>query len=190
MDHDTLRSLQALTDAARLRLVGRLAGGPATTDQLVRELGMPIRSAVRHLELLRDAGVVTATGDPPRRTWAIRIETLQRAGRHLAQLERSGDVAAPGLEGPDGEPLPPEEARVLRAFIPDGRVTTIPAQAGKRLVLLRWLRDRVFTEDRGYPEKEVNQRLALFHPDVASLRRYMVDAGLVRRDGGIYRRSD
>jgi hypothetical protein len=56
-------------------------------------------------------------------------------------------------------------------------------------VILAWLRDQVFTEERQYPEKEVNQRLALFHPDVASLRRYMVDERLVTRDQGMYRRA-
>ena len=40
-----------------------------------------------------------------------------------------------------------------------------------------------------YPEKEVNQRLALFHPDVATIRRGMVDAGLVTRAAGEYRRG-
>jgi hypothetical protein len=58
------------------------------------------------------------------------------------------------------------------------------------LVVLRYLRDRSFTEDRAYPEKEVNQRLALFHPDVAALRRYMVDEGLMTRAAGEYRRAD
>jgi hypothetical protein len=77
---------------------------------------------------------------------------------------------------------------VLRAYLEDGRLSTIPASTGKRLVILRWLRDQVFTEEREYPEKEVNQRLALFHPDVASLRRYMVDEGLVDRERGQYRR--
>jgi hypothetical protein len=67
---------------------------------------------------------------------------------------------------------------------------TIPAQHAKRLVILRYLRDRCFTEDRAYPEKEVNQRLALFNPDVAALRRYMVDDGLMTRSGGEYRRPD
>ena len=76
---------------------------------------------------------------------------------------------------------PAFEARVIRSFIRDGRLTTIPAQEKKRFVLLRWLRDRVFTEDREYPEKEVNQRLAVYHPDLASLRRYMVEAGLASR---------
>ena len=56
--------------------------------------------------------------------------------------------------------------------------------------MLRFLLERVFTEDREYPEKEVNQRLALFHPDVASLRRYLVDTGHVEREAGRYRRCD
>ena len=37
-----------------------------------------------------------------------------------------------------------------------------------------------------YPEKEVNQRLAVHHPDVASLRRYLVEWHYMRREAGIY----
>jgi hypothetical protein len=80
-------------------------------------------------------------------------------------------------------------ARTLRAFIRDGRLTTIPAREKRRLIVYRYLRDQVFTEDRDYPEAEVNQRLALFHRDVATIRRGMVDAGLVTRDAGRYRRG-
>ena len=96
----------------------------------------------------------------------------------------------PLFTGPAGEELPPEIAKVLRGYFEDGRLITIPARQGKRLVVLRYLRDRVFTEDRPYPEAEVNQRLALFNRDVAALRRYMVDAGLVSRAGGEYRRAE
>ena len=80
------------------------------------------------------------------------------------------------------------EARVLLAFIRDGRLVSIPAREKRRQVIYRFLRDQVFTEDRPYPEREVNQRLALFHPDVATIRRGMVDAGLVTREAGTYRR--
>lgn len=80
-------------------------------------------------------------------------------------------------------------ANVVRAFIRDGRLASIPARERRRLVIYRYLRDAVFTEDRPYPEKEVNMRLALFHPDVATIRRGMVDAGLVTRSGGDYRRG-
>ena len=54
-------------------------------------------------------------------------------------------------------------------------------------MVLRFLLERVFTEDREYPEKEVNQRLALFHPDVASLRRYLYDERYVTATTGMYR---
>jgi len=81
-------------------------------------------------------------------------------------------------------------ASVVRAFIRDGRLVNIPARERRRQVIYRYLRDQVFTEDRPYPEKEVNMRLALFHPDVATIRRGMVDAGLATREAGVYRRGE
>jgi hypothetical protein len=79
--------------------------------------------------------------------------------------------------------------KVLRAFVRDGRLASIPAKPSKRDLLLPWLLDECFPEDREYEEKEVNQRLALVYPDVAALRRYLIDAGLMTRDQGIYRRA-
>ena len=91
-----------------------------------------------------------------------------------------------------GEELEADEAltsKTIRSFIRDGRLTTIPSRERRRLIVYRYLRDQVFTEARTYPEAEVNQRLALFHPDVATIRRGMVDAGLVTREAGQYRRG-
>ncbi len=81
------------------------------------------------------------------------------------------------------------EARVLRAFIVDGTLRSIPARDRKKLVILRFLLGRCFPEDRDYPEREVNGLLAAWHPDVASLRRELVDKGLMTRAGGVYRRA-
>src|SRR4051812_50107301 len=82
-----------------------------------------------------------------------------------------------------------ELEKVIRSFVKDGRLVSIPAKPSKRDALLPWLLDRCFPEDRDYEEKEVNQRLALMYPDVSALRRYLVDAGLMTRDRGIYRRA-
>ncbi len=54
-------------------------------------------------------------------------------------------------------------------------------------MILRYLAETVFTEDREYPEKEVNQRLGVLHPDTASLRRYLVDLRFMERSAGQYR---
>ena len=82
------------------------------------------------------------------------------------------------------------EAKVIRAFIRDDRLVSIPARDKKRQVVLRYLLERCFPEDRVYPEKEVNQRLALVHRDVAALRRYLIESGLMTRASGDYRRVE
>ena len=74
-----------------------------------------------------------------------------------------------------------EEARMLRAFFDGDRLVSIPAQHSKRLTVLRCLAETVFERKRKYPEKEVNQLLAVRNPDAASLRRYLVDEGFMTR---------
>ena len=115
--------------------------------------------------------------------------------------DRDPDSEAPRAEPPTGEPPtgdppgaePPrrltDRDKVVRAFIRDGRLVSIPAKPSKRDLLLPVILDRCFPEDRPYEEKEVNMRLALLHPDVAALRRYLVDGGLMTREAGIYRRT-
>ena len=82
-----------------------------------------------------------------------------------------------------------EREKVVRSFLRDDRLVSIPAKPRKRDLLLPVILDRCFPGDRDYEEKEVNMRLALLHPDVAALRRYLVDGGLMTREAGIYRRT-
>jgi hypothetical protein len=98
-------------------------------------------------------------------------------------------VPAPARAVPTLAPGDPFEAKVLRSFFRDGRLVSIPAQDRKKRVVLRHLLEICLPEDRAYPEREVNQRLALLHPDVAALRRYLVDFGLMTRASGEYRRA-
>ncbi len=76
---------------------------------------------------------------------------------------------------------PHEVARVLRAFVRDGRLVSIPAVHSKRLVILDWLAQR-FEPGRRYSESMVNLILGQVHPDTAALRRYLVDDGFLTRE--------
>jgi hypothetical protein len=199
VDDDLLTGLRALADPLRLRLVARLLEAPADAATLAQAVGLPVAAVRKPLGVLTEAGLVQSGGGAPG-TWVARPDRIGQLGRGLARLQRAegGGVAVPAGAWPhDGESLAetlarlsptPEEARTLRAFLVDGRLVSIPAQPRRRDVVLRFLLERVFTEDREYPEKEVNQRLALFHPDVASLRRYLVDEGYVTRQASRYRR--
>lgn len=86
-----------------------------------------------------------------------------------------------GLAGPLAEDYP-------SSFVRGGRLASIPAQQSKRRVVLEHL-VRVFEAGVRYPEREVNALLAVWHPDTAALRRYLVDEGLLTREAGVYWRS-
>jgi DNA-binding transcriptional ArsR family regulator len=187
MDHELLVTLKALSDASRLRIVGLLAVRPAAVEELAENLALAPGTVVHHLKRLSAAGLVESRPRRPYVEYALKVDRLHEVGRMLDQMERGSEQEA-HLPGPSGEPLPAFEAKVLRSFFEGGRLVSIPAHEKKRLVVLEYLRDRCFSEDQVYAEKQVNECLALYHADVASLRRYMVDAGLMTRHGGKYRR--
>lgn len=127
----------------------------------------------------------------------------------LMDDERRADASAEPLEAPQqaasrhvdaGSPAPPPpawlpdepefEAHVLRAFIRGDRLASIPARERKKLVVYRYLLDRVLPDPgEVVQERDLNMRLALWHPDVATIRRALVDLRLATREGMQYRRA-
>ena len=82
-----------------------------------------------------------------------------------------------------------DTATILRSFFDaDGRLVSVPARRGKRLVVLDHLAQR-FEPGERYSETEVNNRLREVHDDVAVLRRHLVDEGFLSREAGVYWRS-
>jgi hypothetical protein len=82
-----------------------------------------------------------------------------------------------------------DAAAILRSFFDaEGRLVTVPAKRGKRLVVLDHLAQR-FEPGKRYSETEVNNQLREAHVDVATLRRYLVDEGFLSREAGVYWRS-
>lgn len=102
--------------------------------------------------------------------------------------ERPDSVAGPTDAWRPDEPS--FEAKVVRAFIRDGRLTSIPARERKKLVIYRYLLDQVLPDPaEAVAERDLNMRLALWHPDVATIRRALIDHRLATRDGMTYRRA-
>ena len=65
----------------------------------------------------------------------------------------------------------------------DGSLKTIPAQRKKLEAILRYV-VQAFDVEKHYSEKQVNEILARYHDDTATLRRELVGSGLMQREGG------
>jgi hypothetical protein len=80
-------------------------------------------------------------------------------------------------------------AHVRLTFFRDGHLTSLPSRSSYRLAALAVLAER-FEPGRRYPEREVNALFADDAPDPATLRRLLVDHGLLSRAAGEYWRHE
>ncbi|WP_199199377.1 DUF2087 domain-containing protein [Amycolatopsis sp. CA-128772] len=123
--------------------------------------GLPADAATAKLaKRLVDAGLVTVTG-----------------GRYRAAPEVFREALAKAPADP------------LDGLFRHGRLVTIPHSGKRRQLLLGHLAER-FEPGRLYTEQDVREKLSMVHDDHATLRRYLVDEGLLQRsnDGGAYGR--
>jgi hypothetical protein len=168
---DAATLLGLIADDDRLKVVAALALGATTTAEVRERAGLDARAAGKALARLEDAGLVTADGAG----WVLELEALREAARVPAPPEDFGDTDA-------------ETAKVLRAFMKNGRITGMPAHRGKRRVLLDHV-VQVFEPGERYDEKEVNAMLRAFTDDYVTVRRYLVDEDLLSREAGVYWRT-
>jgi hypothetical protein len=136
--------------------------------------GLPARSVVAALRRLQHGGLLDVVDG----RFVARTDVFKESVREYAP------------SAAEVEPLDPDRQKdtVLRAFIVDGRLVRIPAARSKRRVILEHLA-ACFEPGVKYPEKAVDAILRAWHPDYASLRRYLIDEELLARENAIYWRS-
>ncbi len=165
----------ALADPERRRLLAAIELGATSLPDAAGVSDLPEQRAAKALARLVDAGLVVSEPDK-----GLRIDGTVYSRAARAALSR------PPSDEHAGEP--PARRKVLDAFVRNGRIRSMPTAPGKREILLDWLAG-TFDVGRRYTEAEVNSALDGHAEDHVSLRRALVDAGMLDRDDGTYWRS-
>ncbi|MCX6079060.1 MAG: metalloregulator ArsR/SmtB family transcription factor [Chloroflexi bacterium] len=174
---DIVIMFKALADTSRLKIVGLLAQQPYTVEQLAAMLELKASTISHHLARLAEAGLVSAKAEGYYSVYMLEKDVLNSKMQTIFSGEQMTAVTA-------GVNMDAFEQKVVKDFsMPDGRLKIIPAQRKKLEVILRHI-VRDFEPGVSYSEKQVNEILARFHADTASLRRELVGAGLMQREGG------
>jgi len=168
---DILSFVKAMASAERLRIIGVLVRGRATQSEIAEQLHVSVRDIFDHLAFLSEVGVIHETDGV--------YDLDEKAIEALARGQFEGK--RPSYEVTEDKP---EDARkVLKNYLnPDGTLKQIPPAKNRLLIVLNFIVD-AFAFDTNYTEKEVNTILRRFHLDTAALRRYLVDNGLMAREG-------
>lgn len=161
--------VRLLAEPDRMRVLGAVALGAETADAVVAAAGLPARAALVALRRLQDQELLVTAGG------SLRVDY----GR-LRELSRAATASIVD-DAPDTG---------FRPFLRDGRLVRLPAQQSRRQALLAHLVDGSFEPGAAYPETAVNDRLRAWceggEVDHVTIRRYLVDLGLLSRADGIY----
>lgn len=150
-----------MTTPSWQKVFSTLAGGRSRELYARAVLGQPLEATPKELQRLGDAGLVLPDGT---------------VDEHLFKAVLA--AAAPGT--PKG----------VDRFFHEGRIHGLPRAGQDRADLLSHLAERLLPADQEISEPEVNRLLATVTRDVPTLRRALVDHGLMERypDGTGYRR--
>lgn len=175
--NELLNFFKTLADANRLKIVGLLAQGSLSVEQIAELLKLHPSTVSHHLSKLRGAGLVSARAESYYSGYQLETKHLENMAKRLLSSETLPAVTA-------DVDLDAYDRKVLNSFLQeDGSLKTIPTQQKKLETILRYL-VKAFEPGVRYSEKQVTETLARYHEDSAGLRRDLVDFGFMAREGG------
>jgi predicted transcriptional regulator len=177
MSEELVTFFKALADANRLKIVGLLARQPYSVEELAALLDIKPSTVSHHLAKLARVGLVSAKTDSYYNVYQLDEKALENKSKSLFSQENLAasvvDVDADAYDN-----------KVIKDYVrKDGSLKTIPAQKKKLEAILRHV-VKAFELNKRYSEKNVNEILVAYHEDTARLRRELVGAGLMKREGG------
>jgi predicted transcriptional regulator len=177
MSEELVTFFKALADSNRLKIVGLLAEKSYSVEELAEMLQLKPSTVSHHLARLSEAGLVRARSESYYNVYQLDQSVLEEKARTMfSQGELSSVAAEVDADAYD--------KKVIRDYTRrNGSLKTLPSQRKKLEAILRYV-VKDFDEGKRYSEKQVNDILARFHEDTATLRRELVGFRLMQREGG------
>ena len=177
MSEELVAFFKVLSDANRLKIIGLLAHQPYSVEELAALLGLKPSTVSHHLSKLSKVGLVSARTESYYNVYQLDQKVLEEKSRSLfSQDKMTASVADVDVDAHDRKVIGDYTRK-------DGSLKTIPAQRKKLDAVLRYI-VKAFKVGKRYSEKQVNEILSAYHEDTASLRRELVGAKLMHREGG------
>ncbi len=179
-----LHFFKVLADENRLKLLGILANGERSVEELAALLGLRAPTVSHHLAKLRELDLVGMRSDGNTHYYWLNTEALRKTNKLLLTPERIASL----VDDVEGDAW---ERKVLKDFFDGDRLKEIPASRKKRSVILKWLANQ-FEYGVLYTEAQVNELIQRYHPDSSSLRRELISSQekLMERENGRYWRLE
>lgn len=177
----SLAIIKALADHSRLAIVNSLLERPHYVEELAQRHDLAPSTVSFHLRKLEKAGLVSGLKE---QYYVVFRANDEMFATTLRELVSAHPVRKEQQEGRMEE----YRRKVLASFFRNGRLEKLPAQHKKRLIVLEQFARR-FEPGRRYGEQEVTGLIMPLFDDYCTIRRLLVDEGLIRREETWYWRE-
>jgi len=178
----SLAIMKALADRSRLAIVNSLLERSHYVEELAKRHALAASTVSFHLRKLERAGLVHSRKEQYYVVVAANDAVFDTTLRQIV-------AATPDSRQLQDRRIEEYRRKVLESFFRHGRLEKLPAQHKKRLIVLEQFARR-FEPQRRYSEQEVTALVQPLFADYCTIRRLLVDEGLVRREGSTYWREE
>ena len=146
-----LQFFKVLADENRLKILGILAHGERSVEELAALLQLRAPTVSHHLTRLKELGLVGMHSDGNTHYYWLDADALRKTNKQILTPERMATLVD-DLEGDAWE------RKVIRDFFDGAHLKEIPASRKKRTVILKWFVN-LFEYGLLYKEAQVNEML-------------------------------
>lgn len=170
--------MKSLSDASRLRVLNALMKKPQYGEELAQRLNLAVSTVSFHLKKLEKAALIYKVKEQYYTVYHICDDKFNMSLRELIEFDNLDKYI-------EDERIVKYKQKVLKTFFRKNRLVKLPVQKKKKMIVLEEFIKK-FTPGRKYKEHEVNDIIIKLYDDYCSIRRLMVDEGIMTRENQIY----
>lgn len=180
-DLELVGMFKCLADKSRLQILQSLAKEDMYVERLAERLALSASTVSFHLKKLQEIGAVTSY-----RTQYYTMYALCKSFFDINLL----DILCKPSEEADMQNQRENQYRqkVIDTCFDLGKLKSLPTQLKKRKIVLEVI-SGAFAYNKLYSEREVNIVIADYYDDFCTIRRDLVEFGLLSRKEGMYWRK-
>ena len=171
--------MKSLADSSRLQVLNSLMEKPQYVEELAHRLNLAVSTVSFHLKKLEKAGLITKSKDQYYIIYRINYELFNLSLRQITSFDNIDKFI-------QDERIEKYRDKVLKTFMKKGKLTKLPVQHKKKLIILDEFAKK-FKHNKSYKENEVDEIINRFYGDHCTIRRLLIEEGMMKRDKQIYR---
>lgn len=174
----SIQILKSLSDTSRLQVLNAIMNKPQYVEELSNRLNLAVSTVSFHLKKLEKAGLVNKQKEQYYTVYSLNDELFRLSLRELVSVNNIEQYI-------QEKRIEKYRQKVLKTFFHKKRLTQIPVQRKKKLIVLHEF-IKLFKFNRKYKETEVDEIINSLYDDHCTIRRMLIDEGVMKRISQAY----